>query len=133
MPTKPKETSHRGVRQQWTRGADNKKKGNKNHNPRYPLTETALESRIQRDQARLDAVRAAKAGVEEVQEVDPPERDEAENRVLVKFLWKRCGSPTEEAEWHGRNGAISLIRRWMGKSAPAPRTVERVLQSGHCL
>ena len=71
-----------------------KKPGNKNTNPPYPLMETALLSRIERDQARLAALRAEKAGVEAVEEAAVPERDEAENRVVVKFFWKQSGSPT---------------------------------------
>ena len=48
--------------------------------------------------------------------------------MVVKFFWKQCGSPTDEAEWKGRNGVISLICRRMGAAAPEPRTVERVLK-----
>lgn len=42
--------------------AAKKKPGNKNKNPPYPLTESALLSRIDRDKARLAQLRAAKQG-----------------------------------------------------------------------
>jgi hypothetical protein len=105
---------------------NDKKTGNKNHKPPYPLTKSALLSRIQRDQARLAALEAVEEVVDPEEDNESPERDYAENRV-VKFFWKQLGSPPDAAEWKGYHGVISLIRRRMGAGAPGIRTVERTL------
>ena len=55
-------------------------------------------------------------------------RDEAENRIVIKYFWKQLGSPTDPEEWKERDGVIGVIRRRMGKGAPTPRTVERTLK-----
>lgn len=76
----------------------------------------------------LAARKAAEKGVEPEEECSAlPERDEAENRVVVKFFWKQLGCPPKD-EWKARHGVISLIRRRMGAGAPTPRTLERTLE-----
>ena len=58
----------------------------------------------------------------------PPERDHAENRVVVKFYWQQRGSPTNPSKWKGRHGLISWIRNKMGASdAPSMQACERTL------
>jgi len=106
---------------------NDKKTGNKNHKPPYPLTKSALLSRIQRNQARLAALEAVEEVVDPEEDNESPERDYAENRMVVKFFWKQLGSPPDAAEWKGYHGVISLIRRRMGAGAPGIRTVERTL------
>ena len=63
----------------------------------------------------------------EAEDEDKPARDEAENRVVVKFFWNQLGRPPKD-EWKNRHGVISLIRRRMGAGAPTVRTVERTLE-----
>ena len=68
---------------------------NKNANPRYALTKTALLSRIERDKVRLAALEAVKEVVEPEEDNESPERDYAENCVVVNFFWKQLGSPPD--------------------------------------
>jgi hypothetical protein len=87
------------------------KAGNKNKNPPYPLSITAIESRIERLQAMLTARKAAEQGVEpEEVEDSPPERDEAENHVVVKFFWKQLVLPTDREIWKSQHGRVGSAR-----------------------
>ena len=115
-------------RKRWSKGAGSQKKRGKKD---PGLTKRRIKARIGRDQAKLEALEAAEKGLHpepEPEEYDDLERDEYENRVVIKFFWKQLGSPTDPEEWKQRDGVISVIRRRMGKGAPVPRTVERTLQ-----
>ena len=81
------------------------KQGNKNNNPPYPLSNTAIQSRIEYYQAMLAARKVAERGEEHEEDESPPERDEAENRVVVKFFWKQLCCPPKE-EWSNRHDGV---------------------------
>ena len=77
----------------------------------------------------LARIRADKQGVEddEAEEDEAPERDDATNRVVVKFFWVQLGKLTDPNEWTGRHGVISVIRRRMGAGAPSNHACKRTL------
>ena len=59
--------------------------------------------------AKKEIIDARLAAIDEEQrepepEEDDLERDEYENRVVIKFFWKQLGSPTDPEEWKQRDG-----------------------------
>ena len=128
MPTKPKANKRRGVRQNWSKGRDDSKHGNKNPN----LTLNRAIARRDAAQEVIDRLTKGQSGQQQpepdAEDGDAPPRDEADNRVVVKFFWRQLGSPADEEDWKHRHGTIALIRQRMGAGAPTPRTVERTLR-----
>ena len=48
---------------------------------------------------------------------------EAEQRMVIKFFYRKAGSPPEE-DWDNQDGTISRIRRQMGDKPPGSATVK---------
>ena len=48
---------------------------------------------------------------------------EAEQRMVIKFFYRKAGSPPEE-DWDNQDGTISWIRRQMGDKPPGSATVK---------
>ena len=103
------------------------------------ITEHRLVARIERDTAKLAAIRAAKApkttqasrkrpaaGPSEEEEEAEVTKDYGDQRVVIKFFYEMLGSPPS-GDWKGYHGTISLIRMRFGEGAPKPDTVERTL------
>mmetsp|Transcript_52399 Transcript_52399/g.139219 ORF Transcript_52399/g.139219 Transcript_52399/m.139219 type:complete len:142 (+) Transcript_52399:118-543(+) len=65
---------------------------------------------------------------EEPEEDAAAERDDAVNRVVVKYWWMRFGKPKDPDSWKGRNGVISFIRQKMGADAPKMESCRLTLQ-----
>eukprot|EP00966_Prymnesium_polylepis_P017900 412696-Prymnesium_polylepis.2 len=63
------------------------------------------------------------------EEVKPKrtKQDEAEQRVVIKYYYRKLQSPPEE-DWDGQCGTISEIRRRIGEDAPGSATVRRTLE-----
>lgn len=107
----------------------------KQHNAHPDRQEHILVARIEADQAKLAAIRAAKTPKTEAAKraesrIEPDEsvaKNYGDQRVVIKFFYEQMHSPPKE-EWKQRYGTISRIRLLMGDSAPKPETVERTLE-----
>ena len=137
MPTPPKKSKRRGKRQQWSKGADDRKHGNKNPD----LTLNRAIARRDAAQAVIDRLEAAKKSSpqseqaartrcatmdDEDSEVEEQAPSDSEKRVVIAYFFKEARCPREE-DWGGRDGTISYIRRRMGSSAPSIQMVRRTL------
>lgn len=101
-----------------------------------------LEIEIARKQKKKDkaaleqgfTARASTCTKRVVEEASPSEpkrprtkQDEAEQRVVIKYFYKKLGWPPEE-DWDGHFGTVSEIRRMMGHNGPGAGTVRRTLE-----
>ena len=87
-----------------------------------------LDRRIETAQAarhELLCSDSEESKVEVVQRVS-----EADNRMAVRYYWLTLGKPKDN--WEGANGAVSIIRRRIGITAPSARsctaTLERIVE-----
>ena len=91
-----------------------------------------LDRTMERAQAAVNELLRSGSEAEE-SEVEVFQRvSEADNRMAVKYYWTTLGSPAND--WSGANGAIAIIRRRIGITAPSARscykTLERIAEDG---
>ena len=84
-----------------------------------------LEAEIELRQAKVAAL---KAGVPAAEEPAEEPRDDALNRLVVKYFWTQMGKTTDPAEWVGRGGVAGMVRLRMGAGAPKADSVVRTLK-----
>ena len=95
--------------------------------PKYQLAR--LERDIARKQASAAKLRGEIADQEaEAEDTEQPTRDDAMNRVVVKFFWQQFGKVTDPDLWSGKGGVISLIRHRMKSAAPSVEACRRTLE-----
>ena len=94
--------------------------------PKYRIAQ--LEREIEARKASLAKLRDEVDEAEESEDEVETVRDDATNRVVVKFFWNQLGKPTDPETWHGKGGVISLIRRRMGAGAPSVHACKRTLE-----
>ena len=131
-----------------TRVGEKRKGIHKSKDPLY-WTEKRIERRIDRDKAKLEALRAKRnaktpaprtskrartePAEEPVTKIARTKQDEADQRIAIRYFYRRLDSPPEE-DWDGQCGAVSEIRRMMSVIGEAPgsatvhRTLERIAQ-----